>query len=185
MNPDDPRARRTRTRLRAAVLELAADRDLTAVTMAEVARRASVNRATIYAHYRDQDELLTDAMEEAVAEVAHAAGLCPLDAPATRAPQPLVDLFAHVARNATLYRRMLGAQGSARFATRLRDRLAEELGNRFRGGARPPGLDVVPVDVHASYLAGALVAVIAHWVAQPDRPSVAEISLATWRLLCR
>jgi len=185
VNPDDPRARRTRSRLRAAVLELAAERDLAAVTMAEVARRASVNRATIYAHYRDQDELVTDAMEEAVAEVARAAGLCPLDAPPTRAPEPLVDLFAHVARNATLYRRMLDAQGSARFAVRMRNRLAEELVSRFQSGARPPGLDGVPVDVHASYLAGALVSVIAHWVAQPARSSVAEIALVTWRLLCR
>lgn len=167
------------------MLELAADHDLNDITMAAVARRASVNRATIYAHYRDQDELVTDAMEEAVAQVARAAGLCPLDAPPDRAPEQLVDLFEHVAVNATLYRRMLGPQGSARFAARMRSRLAEELEARFAAGNRPSGYGDVPPDLHACYLAGALVGVIAGWIARPDGPSVAELAGATWRLFRR
>ncbi|WP_433356263.1 TetR/AcrR family transcriptional regulator [Microtetraspora malaysiensis] len=182
MNPDDPRAQRTRARLRAAILDLAADKELGAITMAEVARCAGVNRATVYLHFPDVDALVTDAMEDTIAQIARAAALCPRDAPPDRAPEPLIDLFEHVAARATLYGRMLGAQGSALFATRMRERLTAELASRFVAGSRPGGFDDVPADMHATYLAGALTGVIAHWVTG-DRPAPApEVTLAFWRL---
>ena len=207
MNLDDPRARRTRDRLRAALLSLAAERELGDVTMSAVARRAEVNRATVYQHYADLDALVADAMDDAVAHVARCAALCPLDAPRDRAPEPLVDLFEHVSENAVLYRRMLSDQGSPRFANRLRERLAEELAARFAAGTRPAGFGDVPVRTHSAYLAGALVGVIADGVragigtetgpgdAHPAGDSAdgahgaggadgaRSLALATWRLL--
>ncbi|MEO3783940.1 TetR/AcrR family transcriptional regulator [Actinocorallia sp. B10E7] len=182
MNPDDPRAQRTRTRLRAAILHLAARRDPAALTMAAVARQAEVNRATVYQHYPDLDSLLTDAMEDAVTHLAHAAALCPLDAPRDHAPAPLLDLFGHVAANAALYQRMLGTQGSARFITRIRHGVTTALTDRFTQGHRPPCPPGVPVDVHAAYLAGALTGVIAHWLTERPADPPHDIALAFWRL---
>ena len=54
----------------AALEALASDPD---VSMAEIARRAGVVRATIYAHFPTRESLLDDVMEHAVAEVAEAA----------------------------------------------------------------------------------------------------------------
>ena len=57
--------------IREAALEaLASDPD---ASMAEIARRAGVVRATIYAHFPTRESLLDDVMEHAVAEVAEAA----------------------------------------------------------------------------------------------------------------
>ena len=188
VNPDDPRVQRTRDRLRAALLSLAAEQELGSVTMAAVARRAGINRATAYQHYADLDSLVADAMDGAVTHVARCAALCPLDQPGdpldrsrTRPPEPLVDLFAHVAANAVLYQRMLSAQGSARFSNLLRQRLTEALADRFSAGARPPGFDDVPVTTHAAYLAGALVGVVA--VACTGDTNPADHARAAWRLL--
>ncbi|MGW0810264.1 TetR/AcrR family transcriptional regulator [Nonomuraea sp. NPDC002799] len=182
MHSDDPRAQRTRARLKAAVLELAAQQELATITMSALAKRAEVNRATVYLHYPDVDSLVTDAMEDAVAAVARAAALCPLDAPRDRAPDPLEELFEHVAANATMYARMLGPHGSARFGARMRERLTAELAGRFAGGRRPAGWDDVPVPMHAAYLAGALVGVVAHWVAAQEQVPTREAALAFWRL---
>ncbi|WP_049562387.1 TetR/AcrR family transcriptional regulator [Nonomuraea sp. SBT364] len=179
MNPDDPRAQRTRARLHAALLDLAAERELGSITISEVAKRAEVNRATVYLHYPDVDTLAADALEDAVAEVARAAALCPLDAPRDRAPEPLTALFAHVSAGAARYAWLLG---SPRCTARLRERLTGELSARFAGGARPPGFDDVPPDVHAAYLSGALVGVIAHWVTGPRTTPAAELALSFWRL---
>jgi AcrR family transcriptional regulator len=184
MPPDDPRARRTRASLRAAALELAGEQDPATLTLSAVASRAGVNRATVYLHYPDLDALFADAMEEAVATVARAAQLCPLDAPPGTAPPPLVELFEHVGAHATLYARMLGPQGSARFAARLREALGEALLERFRAGARPASAAGVPLSVHAAYLAGALAGVIAHCVTGEPR-SPTDTATATWRLLAR
>ena len=54
----------------AALAALASDPD---ASMAEIARRAGVVRATIYAHFPTRESLLDDVMEHAVAEVAEAA----------------------------------------------------------------------------------------------------------------
>lgn len=182
MNPDDPRAQRSRARLRTAILELAAAKEPTAITMSEVARHAGVNRATVYQHYPDVDALVTDAMEDALAHVARAAALCPLDAPPDEVPPPLHALFQHVSDNAPLYRRMLGSRGSALFAARMRARLTAELVTSFRDGRRPAGFDDVPAEVHAAYLAGALIGVLATWVEDDVPASVEETALAFWRL---
>ncbi len=181
MNPDDPRVQRTRDRLRAALLSLTARHELGSLTMAAVARQAGINRATVYQHYADLDALVADAMDGAVAHVARCAALCPLDQPRDRAPEPLVDLFTHVGANAVLYRRMLSEQGSARFSNQLRQRLTDALTDRFTTGARPPGYDDVPVTVHAAYLAGALVGVVA--VACTATAPPADHARAAWRLL--
>ncbi|MFC0601734.1 TetR/AcrR family transcriptional regulator [Streptomyces palmae] len=185
MNLDDPRARRSRARMRTAILELAAAKDPATITMSEVARHAGLNRATVYQHFPDVDALVTDAMEEAVAHVVRAAATCPLDAPGDEAPRPLDALFQHIARNAAIYRRMLGTQGSPLFCARMRERLTAELTASFREGRRPAGFDDVPETVHAAYLAGALLGVIASWVSEETPATAEETSLAFWRMLRR
>jgi AcrR family transcriptional regulator len=57
--------------LAAALEALASDPD---ASMAEIARRAGVVRATIYVHFPTRESLLDAVMEKAVAEVAEAAG---------------------------------------------------------------------------------------------------------------
>ncbi|WP_420157804.1 TetR/AcrR family transcriptional regulator C-terminal domain-containing protein [Nocardiopsis sp. CNT-189] len=183
MNPDDPRARRTRARLREAALTLAADADPGTLGVAAIARTAGVNRATVYAHYRDADELLTDAMEDALSQAARAAAVCPLDAPPDRAPAPIRDLFEHVAANAALYRKMLGPQGSPRFAARMRERMIEELTPRLTRDEGAPDPTEPPADLHAAYLAGALTGVIAHWTASASPTSAEEAANMAWMLM--
>lgn len=187
MNPVDPRVQRTRDRLRAALLSLAAEQELDTVSMSAIARRAEVNRATVYQHYTDLAALVTDAMEGAVTHVVHCAALCPLEEPHGRTPEPLVDLFAHVTENAVLYRRLFSDHGSARFVHRLRQRLTEELAARFTSGTRPAGFEDVPPHFHAAYLAGALASCIASAAeqdrAQPGKNGPEESARATWRLL--
>jgi AcrR family transcriptional regulator len=183
VNPDDPRARRTRERLRAAALELAGERELSAITMSLIARRAAINRATVYAHYPDLDALVADAMDDAIGRLARAAALCPLQAPRDAPPPPLLDLFTEVEAGAVLYRRMLSERGSARFARRMQHRLAAGLAERFAQGRRPPGAADVPLDLHAGYLAGALCGVITTWISADPPVPAADAALATWRLL--
>ncbi|MGK5693445.1 TetR/AcrR family transcriptional regulator [Streptomyces sp. URMC 128] len=179
----DPRVRRTRALLRSAALELAAERDVESLTIADIAERATVNRATVYLHYRDRDALLLDAMEEEVGRLARAAAQCPLTRAAGRAPKELVDLFRHVEANDTLYQRMLGPSGAARFINRLRELLAHEVAVQLSGpDADAPAADP-SLELRAHYLAGAFVGVFTHWVSMPDRPSAAQAAREVWALL--
>ncbi|MFI6506436.1 TetR/AcrR family transcriptional regulator [Streptosporangium sp. NPDC050855] len=182
MPADDPRIRRTRARLRSAVLELAGARDPDSITVAEIAQLAGVNRATVYVHYRDRDDLVLDAMETAVAELAADAARCPYREPGP-VPASLIALFEHIGERAGLYRRMLGPYGSARFRARLHEALAAGLGDPFAAGSRPPGHDDVPPEIHAHHVAGALVGIATYWLGEhPPRPA-ADIAAAAWSLV--
>jgi AcrR family transcriptional regulator len=56
----DPRVRRTRAMLRDAVLSLIETEPFDTISVQKIAERATVNRATFYAHYTDREALLED-----------------------------------------------------------------------------------------------------------------------------
>ncbi len=65
----DARILRTRARLADAVLALAAERDIAHVSVAELARRAGINRGTFYDHAQSPVELLTSVLSQDLDEV--------------------------------------------------------------------------------------------------------------------
>jgi AcrR family transcriptional regulator len=58
VNENDPRAKRTRQLLLRALDELAAEKDIRFIRVQDIAERATLNRTTFYAHFRDKDALL-------------------------------------------------------------------------------------------------------------------------------
>lgn len=68
----DPRVTRTRKLIRDALTSLIAEKSFEAITVQDLAERATINRATFYAHYTDKFALL-DALvrEDVAARLAH------------------------------------------------------------------------------------------------------------------
>lgn len=64
----DPRVKRTRELIVRAFGELIEEKGHTGLTVQEIAERATVNRATFYAHFRDQYELFDYFVSEAFRE---------------------------------------------------------------------------------------------------------------------
>src|SRR5437588_10350962 len=69
VNGSDPRVKRTRRLLMQAFTELAAEKDIRAITVQDIAGRATLNRATFYAHFRDKDALLDAAFRDRTREM--------------------------------------------------------------------------------------------------------------------
>ncbi|MFG2298589.1 TetR/AcrR family transcriptional regulator [Streptomyces sp. NPDC048603] len=163
----DPRARRTRALLRAAVLELSTEKDLDSITMSDIAERAEVNRATVYLHYKDREDLLLDATESTMEAVVEAARACRLTTDgqplSDAAPVHLVNLFGHVDQHRAVYRRMLGEEGSPRFAARLERLLAQAWFEQLLDEAGPGTPDETALLMRAHFLSGGVLAVIGRW----------------------
>ena len=60
----DPRIKRTRQLLQQALMELMAEKSFQAITVQDIAERATVNRVTFYAHFEDKYALLEYTMRE-------------------------------------------------------------------------------------------------------------------------
>ncbi len=67
----DPRIKRTRQLLLKAFEELLAEKSLEAITVQDITDRATVNRATFYAHFEDKYDLLDQAFEDTFAQALH------------------------------------------------------------------------------------------------------------------
>ena len=64
----DPRVKRTRELIVRSFNDLVAEKGHTGLTVQEIAERATINRATFYAHFTDQYELFDYAISEAFRE---------------------------------------------------------------------------------------------------------------------
>ena len=60
----DPRIKRTRQLLQQALMSLMAEKSFQAITVQDIAERATVNRVTFYAHFEDKYALLEYTMRE-------------------------------------------------------------------------------------------------------------------------
>lgn len=176
----DRRIARTRAALRDAVFALIRERGFDAVTVQDITDRANLSRATFYLHFRDKEELLTVSLQE-IYETLRGPGPDPtLDA--LRAdPKVERDFYAsdlqHVADHAELYRTMLSEQGVWPFWTRILDYLYDKARADFariaRDNARPP---VVPIELVASFCAGASLGVLRWWLLEAPQTPLDELA---------
>ncbi|MZK50928.1 TetR/AcrR family transcriptional regulator [Clostridium beijerinckii] len=65
VNQDDPRVLRTRQLIREAFSDLLQKKGFDSITVKDIAQKASINRATFYAHYEDKYDLLEEITEQA------------------------------------------------------------------------------------------------------------------------
>jgi AcrR family transcriptional regulator len=75
MKTEDPRVKRTRKLLLDAFTELLTEKNFHAVSVQDIAERATVNRATFYAHFDDKYALLDHLVREQFREAIAARGL--------------------------------------------------------------------------------------------------------------
>lgn len=174
---EDPRAARTRARLRRALLDACADTPLAEVTVAALVRRAGVGRATFYLHYGDLEALAVDACADVVRDAVDALHAWRgLPDPATP-PPALLAFFAGLAPHAGLYRELLRPGGGGPLGLVLHEDLrARSLAERALVGAPEPGLV-------ASAVAAAFAGVLADWLHGLVEGTPEEVAHRVWRLL--
>jgi AcrR family transcriptional regulator len=78
----DPRIKRTRQLLQRALMELMAEKSFQAITVQDIAERATVNRVTFYAHFEDKHALLEYTIREMIKQQLYSQ--IPEDAPFSR-----------------------------------------------------------------------------------------------------
>ena len=162
----DRRVRRTLTALRAAVVELVADKGYQAVTVDHICERADVTRATFYSHFRDKEHLLSSVADDLVdrcLDAFEAAG-----GGIDHRGERLVVLFEHARTDETAFGLVLRGEGDGAALRRLRDRLtaivAETMELHRRTLRTTPA---VPMTVMTQMCVGEILTVLAWWL-DPD-----------------
>jgi AcrR family transcriptional regulator len=188
----DRRVRRTQAALQRALIQLAEEKDLSQISVADVVERAEVGRSTFYDHYRDVHELAEAACTTMIDDLIESLpDLRPDSADQPQKSDPTESLrvfFANLAEHAGLYHSLLGSQGSARVIDHVRRRITTAVhAAACRCGDSPPehtpsSIDI-PHDVSAAFVAGALIGVATDWLQRGCPHTPAEVATLTWPLL--
>ena len=189
--PGDRRVRRTQATLQRALIDLVQERDLSQISVADVADRADVSRSTFYAHYTDVHELAEAACTSMLDDLFRsvlALDTAPADPSSADPDPPLTAFFTHFAEHAGLYRSLLGPTGSARVIEHVRRRTtaaAHYSGRLTPADDTPPdtGSPDFPLDVPAAFVAGALIGVAADWLQRGCPQTPLQITILTKPLL--
>ncbi len=141
----DPRARRSRDRLIAAVLSFADAGRLDDVSVSELAREAEVTRDTFYRHASSVTDLLTIAIAEKLQQFGESTTADLPDraelADVLRASEPA--LLRHIAQHANVYRTALTGDNAAPVSRTLHEFLAGSLATALR---EYPDIAPLPAD---------------------------------------
>ena len=175
----DPRVARTRASLQHALLSLAQEGGLDAVSVGTITDRAGVNRSTFYQHYDDKDTLLADALEAAMSELGDSfSGELGADG----IPVEFHGYLEHVRDNADVYREVLGDRGSAVVMSRLRRRLDTLIVGSITAAPENPYAGV-PLDVVSAGLSGAALGVVGAWLKLEPLPPVSDAAAWMWAVI--
>ncbi|SEH01105.1 DNA-binding transcriptional regulator, AcrR family [Nonomuraea solani] len=183
--PGDRRVRRTRSALARALIQLVEERDLSRISVSDVAEGAGVSRSAFYDHYRDVHELAEDACTAMIDDLIESLPGPSLDAAdiEQEATASLAAFFGSLAGHGGLYRALLGPQGSARVVGHIRRRIAVVIRERLEHAGIREWPERVPHDVTAAFTAGALIGVAMDWLERGCARTAAEMAEATWPLL--
>lgn len=180
-NETDRRVRRTRAQLQKALLELLEEKDIRAITVQELARRADVNRGTFYAHYTDVYDLLDQMEDQLFLDFAAMLG--------TYTPQQLqgdlsallTDVFRFIRDNQALTLVFLSPQTEDAFFHRLNALVYQKCLEEWQGlyPVAPPDTPNYCLD----FVVSGAVGLARTWMRREFRESPEEMAALAGRLI--
>ena len=162
----DRRGPRTRRLLRDALIALILEKGYDAVTVQDITDRANLGRATFYLHFKNgKDQLLMTSLREMFDDLKSRISPPSPDIPLGDTAMRMIP-FQHAFEYRDLYRvTLLSQQGTAAIVNGIREYLAGSMRERIDvavGDHQP----LVPLEVLANYLAGAMISLISWWLKQ-------------------
>ncbi len=183
MAKTDRRIQRTRELLQKALIGLISERGYDAITIQDIVDRANIGRTTFYKHYNGKDDLFMSCHETIVGEL-HIGPLHPLSREDLLSPELSKDMnsaYRHLEeRRAQLYPIFQG-RDSQLILREIRDRSAREIEANLRS-MFPESDSAIPLELLASYLAGAQIALMQWWLEKRRSYKAEALALTLHRM---
>lgn len=172
----DPRVIRTRQLLRDALVELIDEQGYEKITVQDITRRATLNRATFYLHYRDKLDLLYQSSEEILQELVGSIRP-PFEDRASfdllrnynQPHETFMHLFEQIAINSKLYKVYLTEKNIPYFAAGLKEIIIDFVSSGIHFMEPDDQKLTVPRDMVIRFYAAAFLEVVIWWL-ENDMP---------------
>jgi AcrR family transcriptional regulator len=178
-NPGDRRIRRTKVRIKQALIKLLLSKDLKDITVSELTELADVNRGTFYLHYRDVGELFHQIEGEVVEEFSRYIVTYKNRSALLRMPV-LGDLFHYVTMNEEICRALLRSPDST-FITQLFELSRPRSPAEFRRYYK--NWDETYCDYYYDFICYGAFAMLRRWLETGMKESVEQITLMVEKMI--
>lgn len=172
-NTTDRRVRRTKKRIRRALIELMNEKEFGAITVQDIAERADINRGTFYLHYQDKYDLFERSVDDMLEELAKAVGPTEDEKRSMTQAYPekqVIRLFSHFRMHRDFYKTMFGDNARTYFNNRFTEMLYKQFSQAFEAlKLTPRPVNGLNKEIVSHYVLFAHLGVLVNWLDQ-DTP---------------
>ncbi|UBV40658.1 TetR/AcrR family transcriptional regulator [Staphylococcus xylosus] len=171
---EDRRVRKTKNAIKQAFIKLLAEKELERITIQDITTLADVNRGTFYLHYEDKYILLSDLEDEILASLADEIGTSKLvmqdsnleDFAKNFSKKILKNIILHIQKDIDFYLVIFKLDRKSQ----LEDKISELMyANMVKIISNKQKISGIPIDYFHSYVSGATISFIKHWVQDNNR----------------
>jgi AcrR family transcriptional regulator len=178
-NTADRRVRKTQDRIRKTLISLLLEKDLSDITISELAGAADINRGTFYLHYRDIQDVFSQIEDELVGEFSQYITTYKKHSALLRMPA-LGELIRYINKNEKICRALLRSRDST-FITRIIELSRPGSKQEFHQYYRRWDDEVF--DYYFDFVSYGSIAVLRRWLESGMKERTEQISLALDRMI--
>jgi len=172
--PEDRRVRKTKSAIKNAFIQLLEEKELEKITIQNITQLADVNRGTFYLHYEDKYILLSDMEDEFISRLADRIVFekvimhdVSVEAFAKAfSEEVLKNIITYLYDNIEFYKVIFKLDRKSKIEEKISDLM---LNNIKKSIPFSNTVSDIPIDYFHSYVNGATVSFIKHWVQDEDR----------------
>ena len=170
-NPNDRRVLKTKRAIRNALAQLLAERELTEITVTDVADLADINRKTFYNYYTGIHQVVGEIEDEITRDVGEILGDLSVSLDPAGTYAVFEKLAAVINTDMEFYGALLQINGNAN----LTNKLTELLKDRFRR-ALEAEMDPTLLEIGLEYAVSGMMAVFRGWLLSDRTESIETVS---------
>lgn len=177
---EDRRVRKTKQAIKYAFIQLLKVKDLEKITIQDITTLADINRGTFYLHYEDKYILLSDMEDEYASALTDDMQLFKdmikelnvEDFAKVFAEKVLKNIMFHIKSNIEFYQVIFKLERKSHIEEKISELMFENMSNNTNDDNSIAG---IPLDYFHSYVFGATISFIKHWVSDTNRMEPDEV----------
>lgn len=171
---EDRRVRKTKQAIKNAFIQLLNKKDLEKITIQDITELANINRGTFYLHYEDKYILLSDMEDEYISDLADdmlfykdmTKGLNIEAFAKVFSEKVLKNIMIYINKNIEFYQIIIKLERKSHIEEKISELMFE---NMFKNVNDDHSISGIPLDYFHSYVFGATISFIKHWVQDTNR----------------
>ncbi|MBF7030595.1 TetR/AcrR family transcriptional regulator [Staphylococcus kloosii] len=185
---EDRRIKKSKQAIKQAFIQLLQEQELDKITIRDITTLADINRGTFYLHYVDKYDLLSSMEDEYINHLSEKLNfdylLKQYDSTEAFAKEftssILKNIMSYIENNIDFYKVILNLERKSQIENKISQLMFNNMQTHITSKNQIAG---IPIDYFHSYVSGATISFIKHWVQDDNRMSVDDLSDILFKII--